>query len=230
MGKLNILHHKSWHVYKRENRERVLKDEAKSKEEEENKRNKKLLDEREERIEKLRQSKGQESAFTLFPQTSSESTQIQKSDQIQKSIKEDPFVMKLGETKSGEKSNPWYSKSNVKEFNSKDQYSPKDLPKSYSSKMTREKDELIKSRQDPLRIIRKDSILDFKKESIKESSNSIQELRRKRLEREKAESIKSLELLTGKKVDSLNKDYKLHEREQDYYHSQFNRDSRRRRM
>ncbi|OUM57713.1 hypothetical protein PIROE2DRAFT_17217, partial [Piromyces sp. E2] len=52
---LNILHHKSWNVYNTENIERVRRDEAKAKEEEERKKEKAIQAEREFRLSLLRQ-------------------------------------------------------------------------------------------------------------------------------------------------------------------------------
>lgn len=223
MGKLNILHHKSWHVYKRDNRLRVQKDEENARIQEEEKLQKKLKDERDSRLTRLRETGGEQETFTLFPQTAPE----QKKKDTKEEIKNDPWIMKLGETRNGERAEPWYSKVNVKEFTSSDQFVQKNLPVSYSSKMTREKDEIIKFKQDPLRIIKSVDSEDPRKEkSLSDKKNTIEELRRKRMEREKKESLKSMELLTGKKnLGESSKDYKLHERQEDYYHSQFNREA-----
>lgn len=198
MGKLNILHHKDWHVYKRDNRLRVQKDEEEARILQEEALQKKLKDERDSRLESLKISRGETQAFTLFPVQNVQKEKISCQD-----VKNDPWVMKLGETKTGEKAQPWYSKG-----------------KNQDSAST--KDDLKKFIQDPLRQIKSTETSSVRIE--KKASNSIEELRRKRLEREKQESLKAMELLTGKK-SNCSKDYKLHEREQDYYHSQFNREA-----
>ena len=54
MGKLNLLHHKSWHVYSKENRERVRKDEEAAVKEENGKKERVIKAEQEARLEKLR--------------------------------------------------------------------------------------------------------------------------------------------------------------------------------
>ncbi|KAJ3181109.1 hypothetical protein HDU85_003814 [Gaertneriomyces sp. JEL0708] len=57
MGKLNILQHKSWHVYSEANRERVRKDEEAAREKDEAQRERSLQAEREARLQLLRARK-----------------------------------------------------------------------------------------------------------------------------------------------------------------------------
>jgi hypothetical protein len=59
MGKLNLLHHKDWHVYSKDNRERVLKDEKKAMEDEVATQARAIQADQERRIHQLRKTKQQ---------------------------------------------------------------------------------------------------------------------------------------------------------------------------
>jgi hypothetical protein len=188
MGKLNILHHKEWHVYKRENRERVLKDEQEEAQKLEKKEEIRKRDERNSRISKLAQDKKE---FTLFPQ---ESTSV-----VDKKKEKEKELWYLQKEKEKE---PWYLKKN-------------------NNNSTNSKNNLEKKRQDPL--------LKFKVEHSEEKiiskskKNTLTEMRRKRLEREKEEALKTSRIL-GTGASGTVEEYKKHERDQGYYHSQFNRE------
>jgi hypothetical protein len=188
MGKLNILHHKSWHVYKRENRERVLKDEQEEAQKLEKKEEIRKRDERNSRISKLAQDKKE---FTLFPQ---ESTSV-----VDKKKEKEKELWYLQKEKEKE---PWYLKKN-------------------NNNSTNSKNNLEKKRQDPL--------LKFKVEHSEEKiiskskKNTLTEMRRKRLEREKEEALKTSRIL-GTGASGTVEEYKKHERDQGYYNSQFNRE------
>lgn len=187
MGKLNILHHKSWHVYKRENRERVLKDEQEHLQKLEKLEETRKRDEREDRISKLRNSKQE---FTLFPETFKPVTDSKNPEKIKG---KEPWYLNPGS------SGP-------------------------SLKNTQEK-----IRQDPLNTFKESK--ETEKKIKKSKKNTIEELRRQRLEREEKEAQKSLQILRGKSSskDASVEEYKKHERDQDYYHSQFNREFKKQR-
>jgi len=188
MGKLNILHHKSWHVYKRDNRERVLKDEQEHSQKLEKQEETRKREEREERISKLRNSKQE---FTLFPETSKPANIIHKNPE---KIKE---------------KEPWYLN-----------------PSTSGSSV---KNNLEKIRQDPINTFKESKEVERK---IKKSKkNTIQELRRQRIEREDKEALKSLQILKGtsSSKDASVEEYKKHEKDQNYYHSQFNREFKKQR-
>ena len=106
MGKLNLLHHKSWHVYSAENRKRVADDEQKAQAIQDAKDAASLESQRQSRLAQLRHSK--EPHFQLFPELHQPNEEYVADRAAAKAKAEAPFVMKLGESKEGKRESVWY--------------------------------------------------------------------------------------------------------------------------
>ena len=220
MGKLNISHHKSWHVYNQKNKDIVKKDELEAEKLTLEKEARIQKAEQEARLDKLRcqasnssntsiQQKEQIGHINLFPLADQveQNPEYLEEEMKKKKKAEAPFTMYLSQ--STKDPAPWYSKtSNIE------------------SKSNEYKDALRKEALDPIKDIKKnDSSLN--KESIKvksksqgssSSSSSIEKLRQQRLEREAKERARQDHLLNPSKSQSLLK-------ERHSYHSQFNPDA-----
>jgi hypothetical protein len=123
MGKLNLLHHKSWHVYSKENRERVRKDEEAAAKEEQDKKERVIKAEQEARLGKLREASSRRKEapenenihihehVNLFKDLEKHHDSFTIVDQkaIDQKKWEDHHTMFLGETKAGKKDLPWYN-------------------------------------------------------------------------------------------------------------------------
>lgn len=120
MGKLNLLHHKSWHVYSKDNRERVRKDEEEAGKVEKEKESRAIKAEQERRMEQLRASKKGEKEtqednrnqhVNLFHDFDQSVVLVDERAEEQRKW-EDKHTMYLGETKDGKKDVPWYNQVN----------------------------------------------------------------------------------------------------------------------
>lgn len=125
MGKLNLLHHKSWHVYSKDNREKVRKDEEAAEKIEKGKQDRIEKAEQERRIEQLRSSRRDRGALIDEKDESANQNQhinlfhdlekiagsvVLVNDKAEEQKKwEDKHTMYLGETKDGKKDAPWYN-------------------------------------------------------------------------------------------------------------------------
>lgn len=174
MGKLNLLHHKSWHVYSAKNRERVARDEAKAKAAEEEKEERAAVAEGEARLERLRgrtvptamdgRHATDEGTLTdaqghieLFAPVTQEPSADGTDKPKKKTNKKDETpssegAWKLGETMDGSKATPWYAAKDVRAASEA-------LPTSsfllsargpLTLEERRAKDALLKAREDPL--------------------------------------------------------------------------------
>ncbi|KAI8094974.1 uncharacterized protein B0P05DRAFT_524149 [Gilbertella persicaria] len=230
---MNILHHKSWHVYNKANIEKVRQDEAKAEEEAKKKHDRVVLAESEARLELLRQR-----ANVNLPVETKPSSVVQHVNLFQdledkatneeyeaeKKTKQDKqekqFTMYLDKGTS-QQDRPWYARSDKKEDKYKDQY----VFKSNRDDSKKRKREAIKVMEDPLEYITKSlKKKKHKKESKhhrhkeKEHKSSIEELRAKRLEREKAEQARAKSLFLGHNPIEEEMDDRTRA-----YNSQFNR-------
>ena len=126
MGKLNLLHHKSWHVYSKDNREKVRKDEEAAEKIEKGKQDRIVKAEQERRIEQLRSSRRERGGELIDEKNESANTHkhinlfhdleknagsvvlVNEKAEEQKNWG-DKHTMYLGETKDGKKDAPWYN-------------------------------------------------------------------------------------------------------------------------
>jgi hypothetical protein len=114
MGKLNLLHHKTWHVYSKANRDKVKKDEEKFEAKERESEQRTIKVEQEVRISNLRSKKEtitETGHINLFAEEEkSDGLQLSKTEkELDQKKWEDKHTMYLGETKDGKKESPWYA-------------------------------------------------------------------------------------------------------------------------
>src|SRR4051812_7902353 len=102
MGKLNISHHKSWHLYNKDNIERVKKDEEKERQLQEKKTIQKETAEKERRLQLLRKGKAVAANINTTKATNPE---YEKEEKEKKDKFEAQFTMHLPSDSS-----PWYIK------------------------------------------------------------------------------------------------------------------------
>ncbi|KAI9244656.1 hypothetical protein BY458DRAFT_591372 [Sporodiniella umbellata] len=224
---MNILHHKSYHVYNKKNIEKVRKDEQEAAEKEKQKQKRIDLAESEVRLNLLREKAGvnyiqdkpteKMQHINLFPEASSGNNEEHEKEEKEKAKQlEDKFTMYLGGNKE-QKEVPWYAKNS-------DKY--KDLQKSKPKRKRRRSP--IRLRDDPLKYIehklgtekkkkKKPKKLDDEKSSKKSQNGpTMEELRARRIEREKKERQRTKELYLGPAEDNSND-------EPAGYNSQYNR-------
>ena len=120
MGKLNLLHHKSWHVYSKENQEKVKKDEKEHERRKEEGQARIIKAEQEARLENLRLKNAKDAKdardakdehvnlFKELEKSHGSAVLIDQKDVEQKQW-EDKHTMYLGETRDGKKEAPWYN-------------------------------------------------------------------------------------------------------------------------
>ncbi|CAG8481908.1 1745_t:CDS:2 [Diversispora eburnea] len=219
---MNILPHKSYHVYNLKNKERVRKDEEKAQQEEAAKNERKEIAERERRLKLLREKASAKQSILIQGMQGIQGSannpfalETTKNDdqrlQIQSSTETTSGHINFWEDK--EKltifidPKPWYMKVNKEERYSID------------GTIKKKKDEGIKSFEDPLLTLKK--TLDKKKKNdviaqLQESNSllTIEELRAKRLAREHEERLRTLKL--------LNPHISIEESSKNRYNSQFN--------
>ncbi|KAJ3316027.1 hypothetical protein HDV04_000236 [Boothiomyces sp. JEL0838] len=213
MGKLNISHHKSWHVYSKDNINKVKADEKKAAEEEQLRQDRILKADQEARIKLLRENAGimheekiervhlfeEEERLHGFEKAVDEK-------QLDQKAKEDKHTWFLGETRDGKKDSPWYTERD---------YGKESKEKAMDPVKKKRKDKLEKSRkerEDPMKLLSK--IIQKEKKSVQKKS--VEQLRQERLEREEAERKRTHKL--------LNPNSNRHDSNSRYYNSQFNPD------
>lgn len=242
MGKLNLLHHKSWHVYSEKNREKVRKDEKEFDLKQAKLKKKELKIVQEENLKRLREAAHGPSAtdreghVRLF-----EEEELLEKSKILPTEKEldakkfqDRYTMYLGETKEGKKDDVWYA--SLDYGKGKKLASTTDLER----KKKERKDLERKDRLDPSRLMKdymaskQDGSSQFTKyDQYKKSSSSsslpsggksLDQLRQERIEREKKEKSRTMALLNpGAGAEDHNQG------DRTFYNSQFNRDHVRKR-
>ncbi|KAJ3368953.1 hypothetical protein HDU91_000173 [Kappamyces sp. JEL0680] len=241
MGKLNLLHHKTWHVYSKANRDRVRKDEEVYEAEQRKAEEKIVKADQEARLAQLRRGKEATRPDESLHDQTRHVNLFQEEEQQQgivllkseKELKEkqwqDKHTMYLGETKDGKKESAWY---NSLDYGKRDREARLDPEK---RKRREKRDESSKRRDDPLKLMKDylasketgssqfSKYADFSgasKVSKKPSaSKTIEELRQDRLAREMKERTRTQALLDPKAALE-NK----HDQRKGYYNSQFNRE------
>ncbi|TPX34766.1 hypothetical protein SeMB42_g07280 [Synchytrium endobioticum] len=241
---MNILKHKSWHVYNKQNIERVRQDERRAAEEQERRDAKAQFAEQERRIASLRSQKharlpdiddaveaserpskaSKLERFSLFDEPPNAGTNPEYEDDKRKEKEklERQYTMYLGQDRAGPPQLPWYMRS--KEETKRDD--------SNSHKVNNEtnKKDLRLKREDPMA----GHISNHKPQSSETSKRKalpiptssspafdIQKLREQRLKREASERHKTNVLInSGKPPDEIIK----HKEDDRFYHSQFNPD------
>ncbi|OBZ82488.1 Leukocyte receptor cluster member 1 [Choanephora cucurbitarum] len=236
---MNILHHKSWHVYNKDNVERVRQDEAKAEEEAKKKQEKVILAESEARLDLLRKranahlpAEQQQTVIqhvNLFQDLQENSTndehEAEKKAQQDKQDRQLTMYLDKGASKEDQ---PWYTRSKQSDEKYRDQYKFKSKQDKKEDQKYKRKRESIRLIEDPLEYISKSQKKKHKedrkkrsegKSKEKEKTLTMDELRAKRLERERAEQarLKSLFLDDQQEPDVLD------DRKRSY-NSQFNRD------
>ncbi|KAI9303061.1 hypothetical protein BJ944DRAFT_268997 [Cunninghamella echinulata] len=244
---MNILPHKSWHVYNKKNIEKVRKDEEKAKQEQDAKDKRSTLADSEARIQLLRE-RAEKRYSTGDDQTSIEPVRLfadiekaAQNDEVlaekkQKELdKERQFTMYLDKGTS-DKEIPWYAKKQPNKYT--DEHISKPYIKSKHDKdiQIRHKRPAISIEDDPLVTIKthleKHETKHQKKHKSthhhhskkksslkKKSSSSIEQLRAQRLEREKAERLRTQSVIYG---DNSTSSIIKEDRHQPY-HSQYNK-------
>ncbi|KAI9470955.1 MAG: hypothetical protein EXX96DRAFT_654009 [Benjaminiella poitrasii] len=255
---MNILHHKSWHVYNKTNIERVRKDEAEAEAEAKKKQERALLAESEARLNLLRKraearllDEGDTSIIQhqkvehvnlfkdLADKSNNEEHEDEKNEKDKKWERQITMYLDKGTTKDGE---PWYTKKDRKDEKYVDPYTFKsnkkqkrepvklnDDPLHYISKTLKKREEKkrrkeYKSRHEhKSRHERDRKRKEVKKEAEKKSGSlTIEELRARRLERERNEKARLQSIYMGH--DSNEQDeVELDDRKRTY-NSQFNRE------
>ena len=213
MGKLNILHHKEWHVYSHDNRNKVIKDEKVAKKKADFVDSKRIEIEAERRLLKLKEKQPQSKKIEKHINFFEDAEKYQHSELIESDAakaqrkKEERFTVYLGETHNGKKSQPWYSKTST-------------VVKYQSEKSKFALDAHRKSLDDPMSSFQNRSNITNVTKKVDPENLSIDEMRMARLKREKAERDKFN--LT------LNPPKQVHETKHHFYHSQYNREHIRR--
>jgi hypothetical protein len=213
MGKLNILHHKEWHVYSKVNRDKVREDEKNAAIEEQKTQDKIDKANNEARLELLRKRAHQKQDtvqtemkhINLFEEEEKfQKTQYLRSEkELDQKKWEDKHTWYLGETKDGRKETPWYTASDYR---------------SEKEKSTgRERKEQFRLRQeDPLSMFKKASQSKVTKpsHSAKSGPKTVDQLRKERLERELQERNRIKEITIPASL--------RHDKDESFYNSQFN--------
>ncbi|KAG1450816.1 hypothetical protein G6F56_008244 [Rhizopus delemar] len=207
---MNILHHKSYHVYNKKNIEKVRKDEAEAERKEKEKQKRIDLAESEVRLNLLRERANAQfiqdkpvvkaNHINLFQDAELANNEEHEKEEKEKEEKLNKQVtMYLGGDAKQE--SPWYAKESSLTEKYKDHHVRK-------SNRKRRRDP-IELKEDPLQYIehklgkeekRKEKI---EKKHKKIKSNSIEELRAKRIEREKHERQRTKELYLGSTKEDL---------------------------
>ena len=213
MGKLNILHHKEWHVYSHDNRNKVIKDEKIAKSIADFEEEKRLEIEAEKRLLKLKKKQTTSKNDVSKPKHINffeEAEKYQNSELVETEAaaaqrkKEERYTCYLGETYDGKKAEPWYARSSSTVAQSK-----------YQTEETKVKmDRSCKQRDDPISSFPSSDSKVVKKTSAK--ATTIEDLRKERLKRERIERER-LEAI-------LNPPKQIHESNAKFYHSQYNRE------
>lgn len=236
-----MLHHKSWHVYSKDNQEKVRKDEKDAARLEGEKEARIVKADQEARLERLRQKK-ESSAEAEAVNDKEEHVNLFKDlekchgnadilvDQkaIEQKQWEDKYTMYLGETKDGKKDVPWYNESQSAS-RSQSSLKPSESDEQKRKRKARQEERRKKS-EDPMEALR--NFMDSRKSSgqpptshqssvVKKSSSSsmtVDQLRRERLERELMERNRTHELLNP----SSSAIAATHNSKKEFYNSQFN--------
>ncbi|KAJ3276827.1 hypothetical protein HDV01_002882 [Terramyces sp. JEL0728] len=220
MGKLNISHHKSWHVYSKDNINKVKADEKKAAEEEQLRQDRILKADQEAKKKLLRDNAGLRTEekvqrVHLFEEEEKLHGFEKAIDdkQLDQKVKEDKHTWFLGETRDGKKDTPWYAE---KDYGKELREKAADPAKMYiitDSRKRREKSEKRrKEREDPIKLLGK--IIRKEKKSVQKKT--VEQMRQERLEREEAERIRTRQ--------HLNPNHNRHTADSGYYNSQFNPD------
>ncbi|KAF7724189.1 Leukocyte receptor cluster member 1 [Apophysomyces ossiformis] len=212
---MNILPHKSWHVYNIKNIEKVKKDEAKAKQEEAAKAERAAVAESEARLNLLRkraeqrqQSQGIVTASSTVTKNVNLFEDLEKNAQNEEYVaeqkeKEDKLnrqvTMYLNKTEETQ-GKPWYTVTGSDE-KYKDTYVRRYTPKEGS--FSKRKRPAITLKEDPL------------ESSSSSLPPSIEELRAQRLERERQERSRTRTLVFGETPQPVREETRR-------YHSQFN--------
>lgn len=132
MGKLNILHHKTWHVYSKANREIVERDERQAQQERQVRTERNERNEREYRQQRLRQkphqtllqTDGNIDLFSDLIEKEREETikaaatnpEFMKEKQIKEDKWDEQITTYLTGRKRGKDLNPWYSRDGTSKY------------------------------------------------------------------------------------------------------------------
>ncbi|KAJ3416288.1 hypothetical protein HDV05_002228 [Chytridiales sp. JEL 0842] len=196
-GGLQILQHKSWHVYSTKNREKVRKDEEAARIEEEKKRQRVVGAEQEHRLSVLRSKKrrhiesdddqlslknpsSKEERFSLFEKPEKEEQSVKESDERHGNDGKYQATVRYNNSLGGDTKVPWYAKP-VEE---KKDASDEERPRKSSSKPNKPKSS----------------------KSKKHAKKSVEQLRQDRIAREAAERAKADKLLYGSNQPSKSAD------------------------
>ncbi|KAI8331201.1 hypothetical protein BC941DRAFT_439259 [Chlamydoabsidia padenii] len=231
---MNILPHKSWHVYNKKNIEKVRKDEAKAKKEQEAKDKRALVADSEVRLKLLRQKAsknepvdnnvGHVHLFADAEKAALENEEVIADQKAEKDKMDKQITMYLDKGTKDEEA-PWYVKKGYTKYT--DDHLSKPYIKSRHDKdhQKRHQRPPITLHDDPLDLIK--SHLDKDDEKKKKDrhrhhrhhhstkSPSIEQLRAQRKEREKAEQLRTQQLIYG--------DTQQQQQQQQHYNSQYNR-------
>ncbi|KAJ3384239.1 hypothetical protein HDU92_003715 [Lobulomyces angularis] len=223
MGKLNLLHHKSWHVYSQKNRDRVKKDEEEDAKLKEKEKLRIQTAETEDRLNKLREKKNlkidDEKGFNLFADVeakmNNQNDEFVEDERKEKEKWNNKITSYLAGTGGKTDEKPWYAKDGFDKYESEKKETRK-KPKSDSEK---------KKFLDPIAKLEKYEkkkqkfLKNIAKEESKSSKKSIEELRAERLSREKEEKLKTAKFLNP---NYLSENDLKHKNNSKFYNSQFN--------
>ncbi|SAM01543.1 hypothetical protein [Absidia glauca] len=237
---MNILPHKSWHVYNKKNIEKVRKDEAKAKTEQEAKDKRALVADSEVRLKLLRQrastnqvdQEGQVGPVRLFAEAEKEAMgneEVKADEKTEKDRMNKQITMYL-EAKDEEA--PWYSKKGHTKYT--DDHLSKPYLKSKHDKDRQKRHKrppITLHHDDPLEVIKSHLDKDEKKKDRHHSHHrkhkksdtstskppSIEELRALRKQREDAERLRTRSVIYG------DTHHQHQDPRQQRYNSQYNR-------
>ncbi|KAI8813667.1 hypothetical protein BJ742DRAFT_767238 [Cladochytrium replicatum] len=221
MGKLNILQHKSWHVYSEKNREKVRRDEEEARKKEQKEKDRAIEVESDLRLQKLRAKKGNASSPTEpKPPPEDDETQSKQEKPAQQGFA-------LGGELNGEQRTPWYASRDGKKRKVEQ-----------ANDASIEADQILKEKEDPMSAFSKYSTKRHKLEpshvitqksgapsSVKsEKSKSEADLRDERLKREQQERLRAEALIAKMRgVKSSQDQIRIRQAsDRTYYNSQFN--------
>ncbi|ORZ01730.1 hypothetical protein BCR43DRAFT_487411 [Syncephalastrum racemosum] len=231
---MNILPHKSWHVYNKKNIERVRKDEAKAKEEEDKQAKRAAKAESEARLTQLRErararlSEGgegsssalvvrQEEHINLFkPEEDEAGNEERQKEQREKDQAWDRKVTMYLDQSVHDKERPWYAKKEYDKYGHLKKHKSKDNDDDKRRK--RKHHNRIELDDDPLAIINKrlkksEKYAESKKHKEVQGGSSIEALRAQRRAREQREQQRTRQMVYGDTPPA---------QVPDSYHSQFN--------